>query len=320
LSVVYTGEDPGLLRRLGKAWEKPLSCLHRASQLNSINLLVNDDYLNATVSAVGGSRRHRRWPRDAYKSLQAALLYSMCPITINPGTYPFLTSLTIADLSTRTSLSEVSNLECIAARLEYLCISISMLSSDEMLEEFMDTFFWEELTDRLLKPATNLRTLSLISDSFAGVTPIIKFNDLTYPFLESLYLRYIQFREKNKEAGIEGMIWRSRSTLRYLKLDKCLLHRVGFIYNWEESVLEGFERRWADVWTSFSDELNNLHELVVRGMERVSDRYQMSEGRRISTNIKMITDEDESRDAAALEMLCQVVRSKPDGRAVIGYS
>jgi hypothetical protein len=184
-------------------------------------------------------------------------------------------------------------------------------------DESLDARFWSSLTDRLLKPATNLRVLTLLSDSWAGITPIVKFDELSYPFLESLSLRHIQFCERNEEDGVEGMIRRSRSTLRCIKLDRCSIHKVGFIYNWEESVLEGFERRWADVWNSFSNELVNLHELVIRGMESVSDRYQMSEDDVISTTIKKTTNEDKSRDATALEMLCHDVRGRPGGQAVI---
>jgi hypothetical protein len=275
-------------------------------------LLVNEHYLDETVLVLDASG-HRLHPRFTYECLRVSLLYRIIPATINSDTYPSLTSLTIGPLRASSDiLDKRFGLECIAARIEVLRVSISMRDGGKRLK----ARFWNSLTDRLLKPATNLRVLTLVSDRGASVTPIVKFDELSYPFLESLSLRHIQFREQGEENGVEGMIRRSRNTLRCIKLDRCSLHKV-VDDDYEEEGLERFERRWTNVWESFSDELVNLRELVVRGMMSVSDRYQISEDGDIEAIEYETTEEDEERDAAALEALCQVVRSRSGGRAIV---
>jgi hypothetical protein len=313
LSIIYTdAKKDSLLAHLEESWKKTLSCLHSASQINSISLLLDEESLLDSVRALNYKLHHQ--PPAAFSKLATILLHSIFPVSITSNTYPFLTSLTIDFQPNSDVFSEISNLDVIATRLEHLRVTV--VNNEQELNEA--ALFWKALTDQLLKPATNLRTLSLISRSWAGVLPCIEFNELTYSFLHSLSLRYIQFREQDKESGVEGMISRSRNTLRRLELDGCSIHRVGLLdSDHEESVLEGFERRWSDVWASFSDELVNLHELVVRGMTDVSDRYQISEDDDISPIEYETTDEDEERDAAALEALCQVVRSRSGGRAVV---
>jgi hypothetical protein len=313
LSIVYTdAKKDALLAHHEGSWQKTLSCLHSASQINSISLLRNLPSLYHCEDVLPYELRYQ--PRVAFSKLATTLLHSICPASSTSDTYPSLTSLTI-DIHPQTDIfSKVSNLDVIATRLEHLRVRITF----EVYIEFDGSaLFWEALTDRLLKPATGLRTLSLISYKRVGVLPCIKFNELTYPFLESLSLRNIQFREQNEENGIEGMIWRSQNTLRCLELDGCSICRVTND-GWEESVLERFERRWTDVWTSFSDELVNLQDLFVRHMTFVSDRYQISHDNEDSYAIEdKTTDEDKSQDVITLEALCQVVRSRSGGRAVV---
>ncbi|KAJ7279303.1 hypothetical protein C8J57DRAFT_1220986 [Mycena rebaudengoi] len=129
-------------------------------------------------------------------------------------------------------------------------LRISVLSdADSKGSYFQEDFveFWEQTMTRILKGASNTRTLILHSDQPVGAHPVLFFEDvLPFPCLQSLSLHNFMFGQSLPvENDLLKLIIRHKLTLTHL-------HLVGCSVDSEDS------QTWSAILQTFEQELTCL--------------------------------------------------------------
>ncbi|KAJ7727261.1 hypothetical protein B0H16DRAFT_1591160 [Mycena metata] len=84
--------------------------------------------------------------------------------------------------------------------------------------------FWNICVPHMLKSAPHLTSLTIHSDRWIGVGPVVPFADIHLPALAALSLRYFVFHPADPATDVLEFIVRHKGTLTHLELENCTVY------------------------------------------------------------------------------------------------